>query len=224
MQRYDSQEPDKTVGISVTEVLPCVQSANKRSYKGYSLAHCPSTTVWSYYNSCPARAKRFASAMKSLTSSPGQSTEYLAKGYSWHSLPIGSKVIDMGGSEGHVSIAIAQMHKHLHFVVQDLPDVIDGVHLGHAVEDTTRERIRFIAHDFLKNQTVEGDVFLFRWVLHDWPDKYVVEILRNLIPVLKKGNKIVVNDQIIPGPGQVSSVIEKQIRLVLPKFQLSITL
>lgn len=61
---------------------------------------------------------------------------------------------------------------------------------------------------------MRGDVFLLRWILHDWPDQYVVRILRNLRPVLRDGNKVVVNDQLMPGVGEVSSVIERQIRSV----------
>lgn len=118
----------------------------------------------------------------------------------------------MGGSEGHVSFAIAKEYEHLDFVVQDLPEVVDKVIVGEEIEEEVKLRVTFMTHDFLQEQTAEGDVFLLRWVLHDWPDKYVVRILRNLRPVLKDGNKIVINDQVMPGLGEVSSVIERQIR------------
>lgn len=120
----------------------------------------------------------------------------------------------MGGSEGHVSVAIAKEHSHLRFIVQDLPEIISKATLGDEVEEGAKKRVRFMTQDFLQEQTVEGDVFLLRWVLHDWPDKYVVRILRNLRSVLKDGNKVVVNDQVMPGLGEVSSVIERQIRSV----------
>ena len=121
----------------------------------------------------------------------------------------------MGGSEGHVSVAIAKEHNHLHFVVQDLPEIISGAELGGGVEEGVKERVRFMTQDFLQEQTVEGEVFLLRWVLHDWSDKYVVRILRNLRPVLRNGDKVVVNDQLMPGPGEVSNVVERQIRSVV---------
>lgn len=123
-------------------------------------------------------------------------------------------MIDMGGSEGHVSVAIAKEHKHLQFVVQDLPGIISKATLGDEVEEGVKKRVRFMTQDFLQEQTVEGNVFLFRWILHDWPDKYVVRILRNLRPVLREGNKVVVNDQLMPGLGEVSTVFERQIRSV----------
>lgn len=120
----------------------------------------------------------------------------------------------MGGSEGHVSVAIAKQHHHLQFIVQDLPEIISNAALGDEVEQGVKKRVRFMTQDFLQEQTVRGDVFLLRWILHDWPDQYFVRILRNLRPVLRDGDKVVVNDQLMPGLGEVSSVIERQIRSV----------
>ena len=136
-------------------------------------------------------------------------------GYPWASLRAGSTVIDVGGSEGHVSVAIAKEHHHLRFIVQDLPEIVSGATLAEELDEGVKKRIRSMTQDFLQEQTVEGDVFLLRWILHDWPDKYVVKILRNLRSVLKEGNKVVVNDQVMPGLGEVSSVIERQTRSVV---------
>lgn len=69
-----------------------------------------------------------------------------------------------------------------------------------------------MAHDFLTPQPKEADVFLFRWIFHDWPDKYVIKILRNLVPVLKPGTRIVVNDGVMPAPGSVPLEIERKTR------------
>ena len=121
----------------------------------------------------------------------------------------------MGGSTGHVSVAVAKEHSHLNFVVQDLPEITSTAALGDEVEEGVKKRVRFMTQDFLQEQRVGGEVFLLRWIFHDWPDAYVVRILRNLRPVLKEGDKIVVNDQVMPGVGEVSSVIERQTRSVV---------
>ncbi|KAE8329587.1 hypothetical protein BDV39DRAFT_213720 [Aspergillus sergii] len=51
--------------------------------------------------------------------------------------------------------------------------------------------------------TVVADVYFFRWVFHAFTEKYAIQVLRALIPVLKKGAKIVINDGVIPDPGTV---------------------
>ena len=150
--------------------------------------------------------------MKSFTSNAGQSPDHLATGYPWSNIPSNGTIIDVGGSEGHVSVAIAQRHRHLSFVVQDLPEVIEKAALPDDVDEGVRKRVRFEAHDFLTDQTTQGEVFLLRWILHDWPDQYVVRILKHLRPTLRPGNKIIVNDQLMPEPGSVATVVERQIR------------
>jgi hypothetical protein len=55
-------------------------------------------------------------------------------------------------------------------------------------------------------------VYFFRWILHNQSDKYAIKLLENLIPALKKGSKIVINDHCLPEPGQESLWDEKIIR------------
>lgn len=150
--------------------------------------------------------------MRAFSSSSGHSPTQLATGYPWSDIPPSSTIVEIGGSEGHVSAAIAKTHPHLTFVVQDLPRVIETATLPNDVDEGVRKRMRFEAHDFLTDQTTQGEVFLMRWILHDWSDKYVVKILRHLRPALRPGNKIIVNDQLMPEPGKVGTVAERHIR------------
>jgi hypothetical protein len=111
-------------------------------------------------------------------------------------------IVDVGGSHGQVAIAIAKRFPEVTCIVQDLPDTICG--LQDHIPGDLKGRILGMQHDFLTPQTVRGaDVFLLRWILHDWSDKYCIEILRNLIPGLKKGSKIIINDVVIPEPNQL---------------------
>lgn len=55
-------------------------------------------------------------------------------------------------------------------------------------------------------------VYLFRWILHNQSDIYAIPMLRALIPALKKGAKVVINDHCLPEPGQESLWDEKIIR------------
>lgn len=67
------------------------------------------------------------------------------------------------------------------------------------LEDKIRQRISFQAHDFHTRQPVRGaDIYFYRWILHNHSDKYAVNMLRQLIPALKKGAKVVINDYCLP--------------------------
>jgi hypothetical protein len=97
-------------------------------------------------------------------------------------------------------------------ISQDLPDVVADVE----VPEDLKDRVEIVAHDFFTPQPVEdADVYLFRWIFHDWSDKYSVRILQNLIPALKHGAKIVIGEVCLPGPeDNVSYVLERRMRYV----------
>lgn len=121
----------------------------------------------------------------------------------------------MGGSTGGTAIALAIGHPHLNFIVQDLPAVLEGVEdtLPADLSPHVKARIQFQPYSFLDEQTVKNaDIYLFRQVFHNWPDKYCVTILQNLVPALKPGAKIVVNGYIMPESGDMTSAVEKTFR------------
>lgn len=178
--------------------------------QGFSLAQNTSKSVFSYLEDHPSKAKRFAGAMTSLSTSPGHSPASLIHAYPWSSL--GAKtIIDVGGSNGIYSIALAQSFPELKFVIQDLPAVISA-NTKNPIPVGLKDRVSFMPHDMFTPQPVVADVYMVRFVFHDWPDKHVVEILRNLIPALKPGARIIINDSILPEPGTLSELYERKIR------------
>lgn len=158
----------------------------------------------------PARAKRFGRAMQSLTGGEGYEVDYLVNGWPWDALG-SATVVDVGGSHGFVPVALAKRFPDLRFVVQDLPKTVaDGpAHIPPEFAD----RIEFQAHDFFTEQPVHGaDVYFFRWIFHNWSDKYCEKMLKCLIPALKPGARILVNENILPNPGSENPWDEKIIR------------
>jgi len=70
-----------------------------------------------------------------------------------------------------------------------------------------------MAHDFLTEQHVKNaDIYFFRWIFHNWSDKYCIQILRNLIPALKTNARIVINDNVLPEPGTMAIFREEKLR------------
>lgn len=45
-------------------------------------------------------------------------------GFDWAALPKGSIVVDVGGGVGNLTMALAKVHKHLRFIVQDRPATV----------------------------------------------------------------------------------------------------
>jgi hypothetical protein len=187
------------------------KTSEEANVTGYALANDTALSTFDFLATKPERAKRFAGAMSSTSTA---SLDNLCNNFEWASLPQGGTIVDVGGSQGHVSIHLARKFPHLKFVVQDMPAVIEGA--AEKIPEDVRKRVDVIAHDVFTAQPIkEADVYLLRFVMHDWSDKYCVEVLRALIGALKKGAKIVIQDHLLPEPGTLGLLAEMQIRYVI---------
>lgn len=148
--------------------------------------------------------------MRFLNTGPDLEPAHIIDNYPWESIGHGT-IVDVGGSHGDVSMAIAQRFSSLHCIVQDRAEVI--VEGQARIPPSLTSRVSFMEHDFFLEQPVKGaDVYYFRWILHDWSDKYAIRILRSLIPALKNGAKIVISELILPEPGAIQPYQERAIR------------
>ena len=190
--------------------------------QGYSLSHNTSDNPFDVIRKNPKRQQQFVDAMSFSHMHPSFNMSHLIDNFDFGSVHEGL-IVDVGGSHGQVCIAIARKHPHIKCVVQDLPDTIAG--FESRVPEDLRGRISGMKHDFLTPQPVKNaDVYLFRWVFHDWSDKYSVKILRCLIPALKKGAKIVINDICTPQPGQLGISADRTLRSVTHRNVVAATL
>lgn len=139
---------------------------------------------------------------------PSYNVKYLVENFDFGGIGRGT-IVDIGGSQGQVSVAIAKRYPDVTCIVQDLETTISGL----SIPGSLNGRVIGMPHDFLTSQPIRGaDVYLLRWILHDWSDKYCIKILQNLTCSLKKGAKVVINDICIPDPGQVSIRAERYLR------------
>lgn len=112
-----------------------------------------------------------------------------------------------------MSIGLAKQFPNLHFIVQDFEDVVAGgpKHVPAEISD----RITFMGYDMMTTQpSKDADIYFFRAIFHNWTDFYCVKILKNQIPALKKGARLVINDSCLHEPGTLPSSTERKRRLV----------
>jgi ubiquinone/menaquinone biosynthesis C-methylase UbiE len=169
----------------------------------------------------PERVKRFADAMHFLHSDSGFQPEFMINSYDFGSLSDGI-FVDVGGSTGHVSVMLARKYPRTNCIVQDMPATVEAGR--QQLPNDVKDRVSFMSHDFWSEQPVKGaDAYYFRWAFHDWSDSLCLKILRQLIPALKAGARVLINDVCIPSPGKMSPYQEQRIRHVssprLGRFQ-----
>lgn len=113
-----------------------------------------------------------------------------------------------------MSITLAKEFPDLQFVVQELPRVVEKG-IAELPPDMS-SRVLFQVHDMFNEQPVKGaDVYYYRWIFHNWSDKYAIKMLQALIPALKSGARVLINDYCIPTGKGMSVWEEKQLRLAI---------
>ena len=146
--------------------------------------------------------------MRFLTKGEGWNLKHLIAGFDWSSIDHpGSTVVDVGGGQGSVSCVLARASHHIKFVVQDLPGTAEQ---GRAALPADLEgRVDFVAHDFFSEQDLKGaEVYLFRWIMHNWSDKYCIKVLQQLIPALRLGNRVILYEYVLKD-GEETRLTEK---------------
>ena len=151
-----------------------------------------------------------------IANNPAFDSKHLHGSYEWACLGDGL-VVDIGGGHGSIVFSLAASFPRLRFIVQELENVVRSGAAATPAE--LKDRVEFMPHDFFTQQTVSADVYLLRWVFHNWSDKYSIRILKALVPTLKPGSRILVQDGCLPEPGAIPLWIEQDLRQV--KFRVA---
>ena len=180
--------------------------------QGFNIAHDTDKSVFDELAKHPEREKRYAAAMTWFSTGPGLETSHIVNGYAWANIGEGV-FVDVGGSQGSVGAAIVRAFPSLRCIVQDQADVIKQGQQNLPPE--LQARITFMKHDFFEEQPIRAaSVYLLRWILHDWSDKYAIQILQALVPALTQDSKVVICEHVLPEPGTVPTCQERAMRYV----------
>ncbi|KAK5740539.1 hypothetical protein LTR17_004576 [Elasticomyces elasticus] len=166
---------------------------------------CKGTHLFEYFGrQAPVMGKRFA-GMMALWSK--DRPKWFDQGY----YPVQNRLIegadsgepflvDVGGGSGHDLIQLkeafgGQIKGDL--VLQDRPEIVA------IAEKEVHAEIKKMSHDFLTEQPVKGArAYYLHSIVQDWEDETNQQILRALIPAMKKGySKILINDFVMPDQG-----------------------
>jgi 6-hydroxytryprostatin B O-methyltransferase len=202
------------VSTKMVEMTERFGGSDAKNETAFNVAYDTPLPMFAWLKGEPEHYERFGRLMGAMRQAPIYSVKHLVEGYDWASVSAsGGKVVDVGGSLGHTSLAIAEKNPGLSFVVQDLPEVVEQ---GRAkVPDAASKGLEFVPHDFFKEQPVkDADIYLLRQILHDWPDAEATTILKNLVASMKPGAKIVIMDQVVPPPGLLPNAQEKAGRVI----------
>ncbi len=107
------------------------------------------------------------------------------------------RAVDVGGGHGSFVCAILDHHPDASAVLFDLPSVLaDAPRAGFVT--CHQARLELAGGDFFKAVPSGGDLYLLKFVLHDWDDERSGEILNNIRRVIDPSGRLVVVEIVLP--------------------------
>ncbi|HVU73671.1 MAG TPA: methyltransferase [Mycobacteriales bacterium] len=163
------------------------------------------TDCFSWFAAHPDEGQRFAHGLGGLTR--GEAAAIIA-GYPF---PRSGRVCDVGGGAGVLLAEILKARPGLSGTL------VESAHmLGEAKElldeNEVLDRTELVTGDFFEPLTVDADLYLLKWVLHDWDDDTCVRILANVAAAMPAGSRLLVieGDQPVNRPHERFSLIDAQ--------------
>ncbi|WP_028933422.1 methyltransferase [Pseudonocardia spinosispora] len=102
-------------------------------------------------------------------------------------------VVDVGGGYGGLVRALL---RHVPSVERGV--VFDQPHVVEAAEDIADDdRIQMIGGDFFESAPSGHDVYLTKWMLHDWDDEQAAQILTNCAKAMNPGGRVLCAEAVL---------------------------
>lgn len=154
---------------------------------------------WAYLHESPSRSKIFNESMQSSAIvgasgvPPFPFTELGCE-------PDDVLLVDIGGGKGQVLKSVLATYTDIkgRMLLQDLPAVIADAEQSGDLPVS----ISTMPHDFFMPQPIKGaKAYYLRRILHDWGNEASKAILRNIVPAMGLGSRILINELVLPDQG-----------------------
>ncbi|KAG7439818.1 O-methyltransferase [Guyanagaster necrorhizus] len=121
--------------------------------------------------------------------------------FEWGLLPKNSVVVDVGGGVGMATLPVARAFPDLRIIIQDRPKFVEDARKLWKEElpiAVSSGHVAFQVHDFFEPQPIQAaDVYLMRWIMHDWNDPLCISILKRLRDAAGPGTKLLIVDALM---------------------------
>jgi hypothetical protein len=162
-----------------------------------AFTHVHGQSFYEYLQQHPSAAETFQRAMTSFSLNEAASIVAAS--------PFSDvrQVVDVGGGEGALLVALLQVHPSMSGIVFDLPTVVSST--ATVIERAgLTSRASCVAGDFFASVPGGGDIYILKSVLHNWDDAACIAILRNCRAAMDGGGRVLVMERVVPAGNTAS--------------------
>ncbi len=152
--------------------------------------HVHGMSLFDYLAQNPGAASIFNNNMTSMTA---REAKAVLQVYDFSHF---RQLVDVGGGQGALAIALLEKYLHLSATIFDLPQVIAGAH-PRLESAGVADRCRLVGGSFFDSIPAGGDIYLLKDILHDWDDEPAISILKNIRRVMEKKSRLLVIERVI---------------------------
>ncbi|KAH8880872.1 putative O-methyltransferase [Thozetella sp. PMI_491] len=167
---------------------------------------------WSRLSLHPALQESFGGSMEGWTRSKNPWPEFFDTAKLFEGADLSRPIIvDVGGNVGKDLERFLLRHPDIppgSLVLQDRPQALELAKASN--------KIKTMVYDFFTPQPVTGSrAYFFHAVFHDWEDRKALDILKNLVPAMKRGySRLLICDVVLPLVGATPSQAAMDVQIM----------
>lgn len=146
-------------------------------------------SLWDYYKAHPQAGENVMEAMAGMS---GAVIEGIIEAYDFSPF---ETIVDIGGGNGALLFSVLGAAVKSKGIVFDEPYVIKQTE--NHIPVTLKDRCSVSGGSFFKVIPAGADLYLTKWVLHDWNDDEVLLILKNCFKAMTAGSKLIIIEAVI---------------------------
>jgi SAM-dependent methyltransferase len=146
--------------------------------------------LFQYYAEHPEEGRAFTGAMSSSSTVVADELAALLD------TSRAANVVDVGGASGAVLAALLEKNPLLKGIVLERPDVVARARAAVAARGLA-SRCEVVAGDFFAS-VPEADIFVLKFIIHDWDDTQGRLILSNCARALRPQGRVVLVEMVVP--------------------------
>jgi hypothetical protein len=155
--------------------------------------------VFPYFAEKPAVAKIFDDAMTSFSA---PIAEAVAAVYDFSEA---GTIADIAGGHGLLLATVLRSAPQAKGILFDQPQVVAGAPEVLQANGAA-DRVEIVSGDFFREIPVEADIYLMKFIIHDWNDEQSIAILENLAKFAKPGAKVLLVESVVEEDDAVPSM------------------
>ena len=152
--------------------------------------HIYKKSMWDFYKENPEASDNFVKAMAGVS---GAVLKGIVMSYDFTPY---KTIVDIGGGNGTLMFSVLNSAPASKGIIFDEAYVADDT--SKQIPDDLKGRCSVAAGNFFEEIPAGADLYMTKWVIHDWNDEEAITLLKVCRKAMRKDSKLIIIDSVLP--------------------------